>query len=85
MSSRSWSRISEFCNSPLGYQVWVDHAPGVHSASFQVDGQSVPLSATGSTMIGSAPTAASQSRFLSLDLGEDAGALSYISVRIAPL
>jgi hypothetical protein len=78
-------QLSEFCNDPNGYEVWADYAPGVGSASINVDGKLVPLSSTGSTLIGSSRTAARQTRRLGLDLGEDRQRLTTISMRIVPL
>jgi hypothetical protein len=74
--------LQEFCNSPNGYEVWVDHAPGLHTAAFYVDGRRVPASPQGSTLISTSSNAAIRSHDLALDLGE-AGALPpSLSLRI---
>lgn len=80
----SLGKLSEFCNNPSGYQVWVDYSPALASATLIVDGQSVPLSASGATMISSSPTAAVTAHDLALDI-PDGGAEGSISVRVVPL
>ena len=74
--------ITEFCNSPGGYQVWVDYAPGIGGQTLYVDGRAVPLSDSGSTMIDSSANAAVQNRSLTLT---GTGALTSLSMRIVPL
>jgi hypothetical protein len=74
--------IAEFCNNPTGYQVWVDYAPGVTSATMSVDGATVPLSSSGSTMIDSSATAASLTRNLTLNGGQGLNAISF---RVVPI
>ena len=76
--------VNEFCNDPNGYQVWIDYAPGVTSASVSVDGTQIPLASSGSTMISQSATAARHVRQLSLSTGGDTR-LSSISMRIVPL
>lgn len=74
--------VNEFCNNPTGYQVWVDYAPGTTSASISVDGRTVALSSSGSTMIDTSNTAAIQTRHLTLNGGSG---LSSVSIRIIPV
>lgn len=76
--------LSEFCNNPGGYQVWVDYSPQLAAATLLVDGQSVPLSASGSTLISTSSTAAVAAHDLALDLPEG-GAQGSISVRVVTL
>jgi hypothetical protein len=77
-------KLSEFCNNPGGYQVWVDYSPELANATLLVDGQSVPLSASGATMISGSSTAAVAVHDLALDL-PDGGAQGSISVRVVAL
>lgn len=81
-STGSLGTLTEFCNNPTGYQVWVDYAPGATTASISVNGNVVPLSASGSTMIDSWNTAASTTRALTLNNGQD---LKSISFRVVPI
>lgn len=74
--------MTEFCNSPGGYQVWVDHA-ALEGAALTVDGERVDLSAAGSTLISASATAAFRIRKLSLEAKD--GQLAALSLRIVPL
>lgn len=76
--------VSEFCNDPNGYQVWIDYAPGVNDASVTVDGNQIQLASTGSTMISQSNTAARYVRQVSLNTGGDSR-LTSVSMRIVPL
>jgi hypothetical protein len=77
--------MSEFCNSPNGYQVWVDYAPGTQMGTFEVDGERIPVSASGATMISASFTAAKRTRHLSLDMGVNSQVPFSLSMRIVPL
>lgn len=74
--------LTEFCNNPTDYQVWVDYAPGITGETIYVDGNAIPLSASGSTMIDSSSTAASLVRSLSLS-GDDQP--TSLSLRVVPI
>ena len=76
--------MHEFCNSPGGYEVWADYSPGLAGASLVVDGQTVALSASGSTRISYSSHAAIDSHDLALNL-PDNEAQGNISVRIVAL
>jgi hypothetical protein len=76
--------MSEFCNSPNGYQVWVDYT-GMETATIEVDGERIPLSASGTTMISTSATAAKRTRHISLDIGANSPPPSSLSMRIVPL
>lgn len=78
-------RMTEFCNSAAGYEVWLSHAQGLRDAAVYVDGQRIALSATGATLISRSATAASQARTVRLDPGADAGRVGDLSLRIAAL
>lgn len=73
--------MTEFCNDPAGYQVWLDH-PQLSGAVY-VDGERITLSQTGSTLISHSTTAANRTRKVVLEpAGEGPHA---ISIRIVPL
>ncbi|WP_156400572.1 hypothetical protein [Caulobacter sp. Root655] len=78
-------RMTEFCNSAAGYEVWLSHAQGLHDAAIYVDGQRIALSSTGVTLISRSATAASQAHMVRLDPGADAGQIGDLSLRIAAL
>ncbi|SFJ65995.1 hypothetical protein [Caulobacter sp. UNC279MFTsu5.1] len=78
-------RMTEFCNSAAGYDVWLSHAQGLSGAAVYVDGQKIPLSASGQTLISHSSTAASRSHALRLDPGADAGRVGDLSLRISAL
>lgn len=77
--------LNEFCNSPNGYEVFADYAPGLSAATLMVDGQKVNLSNDGSTRISKSNTAAIASRSLELDLTKVQDASGAISFRIVPM
>ena len=74
--------LTEFCNNPTGYQVWVDYTPGLTGETIYVDGNAIPLSSSGSTMIDSSSTAASLVRSLSLSGSNQPASLSLRVVTI---
>jgi hypothetical protein len=76
--------LNEFCNSPNGYEVYADYAPGLAKASLLVDGQKVHLSNHGSTRISKSNTAAIANRTLEMDLSNVRNASGAISFRIVP-
>ena len=78
-------RMTEFCNSAAGYDVWLSHAQGLSGAAVYVDGQKIQLSASGQTLISHSATAASRSHVLRLDPGADAGQVGDLSLRITAL
>lgn len=75
-------RMTEFCNSARGYQVWVDHAPGLEGAALRLDGRRVALSPTGSTLVSNSGTAAFRSHRLGL---ESDGHPAVLSMRVVAL
>jgi hypothetical protein len=77
--------LNEFCNSPNGYEVFADYAPGLSAATLLVDGQKVNLGQDGSTRISKSNTAAIASRSLELDLSKVQNANGAISFRIVPM
>ena len=80
----SLGALNEFCNSPNGYQVYVDSSPELADASLIVDGEAFDLSENGSTLVSTSSHANIASRDVALDLpeGVEGGSLS---VRIVAL
>lgn len=72
--------MTEFCNNPGGYQVWLEHA-GLEGGAVYVDGAKIALSPAGSTLISQSATAGKRTRHVAVEGGQD-GALS---LRIVPL
>ena len=71
-------KLNEFCNSPAGYDVFVESSPELADAMLIVDGREVPLSATGSTLVASADGPAIVSREIRLTgAGSDGGSLNF--------
>lgn len=83
-AAASLGTLNEFCNSPNGYQIYVDHSPELANSRLVVNGQQVRLNDNGSTLIVQSDTPARRSRNLVLNLpkGKTAGNLSF---RIVPL
>jgi len=63
--SNGAGQMQEFCNVPAGYDVYLD-APGAQNASVTVDGTSIPLSSTGSTLVSSSDGPAIRTRTVSI-------------------
>jgi hypothetical protein len=80
----SLGNLTEFCNNPGGYEVYVDHSAGLTGGSLSVSGETVELSAAGTTLVSRSRHAAVASRTLGLTApaGVVAGTLSF---RIVPL
>ncbi|MGA0602862.1 hypothetical protein ACO2Q3_19290 [Caulobacter sp. KR2-114] len=76
-------QLSEFCNSPNGYQVWVDYSPTLANSSIIIDGRTVQLDSSGSALIDSSTTAAITSKDLALNQAD--GAQGNISIRVVAL
>lgn len=43
--------LREFCNSPNGYQIFVDSSPELANATLTIGGRKVALSSSGSTLV----------------------------------
>ncbi len=76
--------LQEFCNDAGGYQVWIDSTPGAGGILY-VDGQEIPLSQSGATLISTSPTAAKRARHLALDTGQGGSAPASLSIRVVAL
>lgn len=77
-------QLSEFCNNPNGYEVWVDYSPSLAADALLVDGKKVQLSASGSTRIDRSNRAAIDSKSLALD-APTGGVSGNISIRMVAL
>lgn len=80
----SLGQLNEFCNSPNGYQVFVDASPELADASLVIDGKFVDIADEGSTLISTSSHADIASRNVALNLPESADA-GTLSVRIVAL
>lgn len=58
--------LNEFCNSPHGYQVYVEGSAELAGATLLVNGSPVPLAAQGPTLISASSGPAIESRQVSL-------------------
>ena len=47
----SLGQLREFCNSPNGYQIFVDSSPELANATLVIGGRTVELSDSGSTLV----------------------------------
>ena len=74
----SLGNLNEFCNSPNGYQVFVEASPELAHATIVVDGNRVPLAANGPTLISSSngPSIVSHQLVLHTPTGNANGSLS---------
>ncbi|MGA0602864.1 hypothetical protein ACO2Q3_19300 [Caulobacter sp. KR2-114] len=79
--ARPLGQVSEFCNDPRGFQVWVDYPETLANAQLMVDGAPVTLTAGGATRIDQASAPGQATHTLTL-LGAAAGD---VTVRIVPL
>lgn len=79
----SLGTLSEFCNSPNGYEIYADHSAALAGGSIVVAGQRVQLSETGSTRIRMSDHAAIQSNGVSLEVPEGVTS-GQIAFRIVP-
>jgi hypothetical protein len=75
----SLGELTEFCNSPNGYQVFVEGSPELADATIVVDGNRVPLAANGPTLISQSDGPAIESHRLVLHTpsGNVGGSLSF--------
>lgn len=72
----------EFCNAPRGYRVLALHAPGLEGAALISDGQRIPLSQNGETVISDIAHADIRSVALAADLGDEPQRFRSLSIRI---
>ena len=83
-NTQSLGSLHEFCNSSSGYQVVATYSPSLAGAKLLVDGNPVPLNASGSRIVSRSNGAGLATRDLALQLpkGASSGTLSF---RIEPL
>lgn len=79
----SLGTMEEFCNNPTGYRVVVSYPPLAAPAKLIVDGQEVPLGASGFAVVSESVRAAIVERNLQLELAE-AAKPAQLSFRIEP-
>lgn len=72
----------EFCNAPRGYRVVVQHAENLEGAALISDGQRIPLSASGETVLTNSNHPDLRKVALAIDLGENAGRFNALGLRI---
>lgn len=80
----SLGNLNEFCNNGRGYQVVADYSPSLAGASLVVDGNEIPLTASGSVTVSQSATAATATRKVELKLA-GAAQPGNLSFRIQPL
>lgn len=74
----------EFCNAPRGYRVMLQHPADLVGAAIISDGQRIPLSPSGETVLTDSTHADLRTVMLSADLGDEPDRFRSISVRIEP-
>lgn len=79
--ARALGQVSEFCNDPKGFQVWVDYPESLANAQLMVDGVAVTLTSGGATQIDQAATPGKVTHTLTLQ----SDAAGDVTVRIVPL
>lgn len=72
----------ELCNAPRGYRVILQHPAGLADAALISDATRIPLSASGETVLVDSDHASLKVRQLALDLGDNAGQVSHLGLRI---
>ncbi|MBN8551623.1 MAG: hypothetical protein J0L52_01850 [Caulobacterales bacterium] len=74
----------EFCNAPSGYRVMIQHPQDLQGAAIISDGERIPLSASGETLLTDSPHADLRTVRLSADMGDEPNRFRSLSVRIEP-
>lgn len=72
----------ELCNAPRGYRVILEHPVDMPEAAVISDAMRIPLSESGETVLVNSDHPGFQFRDLALDLGEDAGTINRLGLRI---
>lgn len=73
----SLGNLQQFCNSPNGYQIFVDSSPELANATLTVGGHAVTLSGSGSTLVASSEGPAITSDDVVLQSNGAGGSLSF--------
>jgi len=79
----SLGQLNEFCNSPNGYQIFVETSPELADATLIVDGQTVSLAGNGPVLVAASDGPNILSRNVSLSSPNGAG--GSLSFRIVAL
>jgi hypothetical protein len=72
----------EFCNSPHGYRIILQHPAHLVDAAIISDAHRIPLSQTGETVVWNSDQPGLEMRPLALDVGENPAAITQLSLRI---
>lgn len=80
----SLGTLREFCNNPNGYEVWLDHSPGLAGAAMVLDGRRVELSSGSATLLTRSDHAAIARKDLAMDLPSD-GMAGHLTIRVVAL
>ncbi|WP_423603653.1 hypothetical protein [Sphingomonas sp. MS122] len=80
----SLGTLSEFCNSPNGYEIYADHSDALAKGSLIIGGQKVQLSQQGSTRIRKTNRAGIANNGVTLEVPKGVTS-AQISFRIVPL
>lgn len=72
----------EFCNSPRGYRVILQHPEHMVGAAVISDTARIPLNESGETVVTDSDQPAIESRHLALDLGDDPQQINRLGLRI---
>lgn len=73
---------SEFCNSPRGYRIILDHPSHLTTASVISGTQRIPLADDGETVLWDSDRPGIEQRQLALDLGGDPATIDRLGLRI---
>lgn len=73
---------NEFCNSPAGYRVLIQHPAGLSDAAVYRNGVRIPLSPGGETVLTDSNTAHLEQLSLALDPGDQPEMFTSLGVRI---
>ncbi len=72
----------EFCNSPRGYRIILQHPTDMAGAAALSDAYRIPLSQSGETVLSDSDQPGFHLRQLALDLGNDPAAIYRLGLRI---
>ena len=73
---------NEFCNAPRGYRVIVQHPANLEGAALIKEGQRVPLSPTGQTILTDSAHADIRRVALAVDMGDEPAQFRSLAIRI---
>jgi hypothetical protein len=76
-------KLTEFCNAPQGFEVWIDYPAELAGGVLRVDGHAIVLQSAGTVRVDRADGPTGQSHVLTLDHAQPGHALS-LTVRMLP-